>query len=121
MPAGKPNNRNSGSRDRNNDRNSDRNDRDNSDRGDKRGGAAAGGKNAKRPRKPKVDPFKTGELEVTDYHDAKMLRRFVSDTGRILPRRRTGVNAKNQRRLALTIKRARMIALLPFTDKLVRK
>ncbi len=119
MPAGKPNNRNSGSRDRNSDRSSDRNDRDN-DRGDKRGGAA-GGKGAKRPRKPKVDPFKTGELEVTDYHDAKMLRRFVSDTGRILPRRRTGVNAKNQRRLALTIKRARMIALLPFTDKLVRK
>ncbi len=117
MPAGKPNNRNSGSRDRN-----DRNDRNSSDRdsggerGDKRGG-----KGAKRPRKPRVDPFKTGELEVTDYHDAKMLRRFVSDTGKILPRKRTGVNAKNQRRLALTIKRARMIALLPFTDKLVRK
>jgi small subunit ribosomal protein S18 len=90
-------------------------DRDN-DRGDKRGG-----KGAKRPRKPKVDPFKTGELEVTDYHDAKMLRRFVSDTGKILPRRRTGVVAKNQRRLALTIKRARMIGLLPFTDKLIRK
>ncbi len=116
MPAGKPNNRNS--RERNNsDRSNDRGDRE--DRGDKRGGAGKGG--AKRPRKPKVDPFKTGELEVTDYHDAKMLRRFVSDTGRILPRRRTGVNAKNQRRLALTIKRARMIALLPFTDKLIRK
>lgn len=79
------------------------------------------GKGPKRPRKPKVDPFKTGELEVTDYHDAKMLRRFISDTGKILPRRRTGVNAKNQRRLALTIKRARTLALIPITDKLVRR
>ena len=78
-------------------------------------------KGPKRPRKPKVDPFKAGELEVTDYHDAKMLRRFISDTGKILPRRRTGVNAKNQRRLALTIKRARVLALLPFTEKLVRR
>jgi small subunit ribosomal protein S18 len=80
-----------------------------------------GGKGPKRPRKPKVDPFKIGELEVTDYHDVKMLRRFISDTGKILPRRRTGVNAKNQRRLALTIKRARMLALLPFTEKLIRR
>lgn len=78
-------------------------------------------KGPKRPRKPKVDPFKTGELEVTAYLDAKMLRRFISDTGKILPRRRTGVNAKNQRRLALTIKRARILALLPFTEKLVRR
>ncbi len=89
------------------------------DRDDKK--PRGGGKGPKRPRKPKVDPFKTGELEVTDYHDAKMLRRFISDTGKILPRRRTGVNAKNQRRLALTIKRARQIGLLPFMEKLVRR
>jgi small subunit ribosomal protein S18 len=103
--------------------------RNNSDR-DRDSGSSSGGndrdrkprgKGPKRPRKPKVDPFKTGELEVTDYHDVKMLRRFISDTGKILPRRRTGVNAKNQRRLALTIKRARMLALLPFTEKLVRR
>ncbi len=93
------------------------NDRERGSRDDKK----KGGKGLKRPRKPKVDPFKTGELEVTDYHDAKMLRRFISETGKILPRRRTGVNAKNQRRLALTIKRARMLALIPYTDKLVRK
>ena len=89
------------------------------DRDDKR--EKRNSKNPKRPRKPKVDPFKAGELEVTDYHDAKMLRRFVSDTGKILPRRRTGVTAKFQRRLALSIKRARQIGLLPFTDKLVRR
>ena len=89
------------------------------DRDDKK--PRGNGKGPKRPRKPKVDPFKTGELEVTDYHDAKMLRRFISDTGKILPRRRTGVNATTQRRLALTIKRARQIGLLPFMEKLVRR
>lgn len=75
----------------------------------------------RRGRRPKVCPFSTGELEVTDYHDGKMLRRFISDTGKILPRRRTGVNAKYQRRLAVTIKRARMLAIIPITEKLVRK
>ncbi|WP_420595002.1 30S ribosomal protein S18 [Deinococcus sp.] len=79
------------------------------------------GKGPKRPRKPKVDPFSIGELEITDYKDVKMLRRFVSDTGKILPRRRTGLSAKHQRRIAQTIKLARQLALLPYTEKLVRK
>ncbi|MFC3861247.1 30S ribosomal protein S18 [Deinococcus antarcticus] len=79
------------------------------------------GKGPKRPRKPKVDPFSIGELEITDYKDVKMLRRFVSDTGKILPRRRTGLSAKHQRRIAQTIKIARQMALLPYTEKLVRK
>ena len=79
------------------------------------------GKGPKRPRKPKVDPFSIGELEITDYKDVKMLRRFISDTGKILPRRRTGLSAKHQRRIAQTIKVARQLALLPYTEKLVRK
>ncbi len=79
------------------------------------------GKGPKRPRKPKVDPFSIGELEITDYKDVKMLRRFISDTGKILPRRRTGLSAKNQRRLAGTIKIARQLALVPYTEKLVRR
>jgi len=79
------------------------------------------GKGPKRPRKPKVDPFAIGELEITDYKDVKMLRRFVSDTGKILPRRRTGLSTKHQRRIAGTIKIARQLALLPYTEKLVRK
>ncbi len=79
------------------------------------------GKGPKRPRKPKVDPFSIGELEITDYKDVKMLRRFVSDTGKILPRRRTGLSAKHQRRIAQTVKLARQMALLPYTEKLVRK
>ncbi|WP_293171500.1 30S ribosomal protein S18 [Oceanithermus sp.] len=75
----------------------------------------------RRFRKPKVCQFCTGELEITDYKDAKMLKRFLSETGKILPRRRTGVCAKHQRRLATTIKRARILAIVPFTEKLVRK
>lgn len=82
----------------------------------KRGGAAT-----RRGRRPKVCQFCTGELEITDYHNAKMLRRFISDTAKILPRRRTGVCAKHQRRLATTIKRARMLAIIPITQQLVRK
>ncbi len=82
--------------------------RDNKDRG-------------RRGRRPKVCPFCTGEMEVMEYRNAQMLRRFISDTAKILPRRRTGVCAKHQRRLATTIKRARMLAIIPITAQLVRK
>ncbi len=78
-------------------------------------------RDARRGRRPKVCPFETGKLEVTDYRDAAMLRRFLSDTGKILPRRRTGVSAKYQRQLAETIKRARVLALLPYVKLLVRR
>lgn len=75
----------------------------------------------RRGRRPKVCPFCTGELEVTEYHDERQLKRFISDTGKILPRRRTGVCAKHQRRLATSIKRARMLAIIPITQQLVRR
>jgi small subunit ribosomal protein S18 len=75
----------------------------------------------RRGRRPKVCAFCTGELEIMDYHDGRMLRRFISDTAKILPRRRTGTCAKHQRRLATTIKRARSLAIIPITEKLVRK
>ena len=75
----------------------------------------------RRGRKPKVCQFCTGDLEITEYRDGRMLRRFISDTAKILPRRRTGTCAKHQRRLALTIKRGRMIAVIPITQQLVRK
>lgn len=64
--------------------------------------------------KPKVCAFCTEKIDI-DYKDAAKLRRYVSDRGRIQPRRRTGVCAKHQRRLALAIKRARFLALLPYT------
>jgi small subunit ribosomal protein S18 len=84
------------------------------DRDDRRGGGRRG-------RRPKVCPFCTGEQELTAYRDARMLRRFISDTAKILPRRRTGVCAKHQRGLATTVKRARVLAIVPITEKLVRK
>jgi len=71
-----------------------------------------------RPRRfsfrPKICAFCAEKFEI-DYKDVARLRRYVSDRGRIQPRRRTGVCAKHQRRLALAIKRARFLALLPYT------
>jgi small subunit ribosomal protein S18 len=64
--------------------------------------------------KPKVCPFCADKSGI-DYKDTFKLRRYVSDRARIEPRRRTGVCAKHQRRLALAIKRARYLALLPYT------
>jgi small subunit ribosomal protein S18 len=63
--------------------------------------------------KKKVCKFCTQKLKI-DYKDADTLRRFVTERGKILPRRITGTCAKHQRALALAIKRARILALLPF-------
>ena len=71
------------------------------------------------PFKPKVCPFCADKLEI-DYKNVSRLRRYVSERGRIEARRRTGVCAKHQRRLALAIKRARYLALLPYTPDHIR-
>ena len=63
--------------------------------------------------KKKVCRFCSQKLKV-DYKDADTLRRFITERGKILPRRITGTCAKHQRVLAVAIKRARIIALLPF-------
>ena len=63
--------------------------------------------------KKKVCKFCIQKLKI-DYKDADTLRRFITERGKILPRRITGTCAKHQRALALAIKRARTIALLPF-------
>ena len=63
--------------------------------------------------KKKVCKFCMQKLKI-DYKDADTLRRFITERGKILPRRITGSCAKHQRALALAIKRARAIALLPF-------
>jgi small subunit ribosomal protein S18 len=63
--------------------------------------------------KKKVCKFCTQKLKI-DYKDADVLRRFITERGKILPRRITGTCAKHQRALAVAIKRARIIALLPF-------
>ncbi|MDR2747588.1 MAG: 30S ribosomal protein S18 [Treponema sp.] len=63
--------------------------------------------------KKKVCKFCVQKLKI-DYKDADVLRRFITERGKILPRRITGTCAKHQRALALAIKQARSIALLPF-------
>lgn len=63
--------------------------------------------------KKKVDKIKTQNL-VIDYKHPEVLRRFVTEKGKILPRRITGTSAKNQRRLVREIKKARQLALLPM-------
>lgn len=63
--------------------------------------------------KKKVCKFCTQKLKI-DYKDADGLRRFTTERGKILPRRITGTCAKHQRSLALAVKRARVIAILPF-------
>jgi len=66
------------------------------------------------PRK-KVCSFCVNKVRTIDYKDISLLRRFVSDRGRIEPRRKTGVCAKHQRVLSVALKRARHVALLPYT------
>jgi len=58
--------------------------------------------------------FCVDKVEAIDYKDPSKLRRYISDRGKIEPRRRTGTCAKHQRALAVAIKRARHLALLPY-------
>lgn len=72
-----------------------------------------------RGRKPrrKVCSFCVDKVEDIDYKDVNKLRRYVTERGKILPRRISGNCAKHQRQLTIAIKRARNIALLPFTSE----
>ncbi|MCL4477610.1 MAG: 30S ribosomal protein S18 [Deltaproteobacteria bacterium] len=65
--------------------------------------------------KKRVCKFCTDKTIVIDYMNADMLSRFVSERGKILPRRITGTCARHQRELTKAIKRARLLALLPFS------
>ena len=58
--------------------------------------------------------FKANKITVINYHDLPLLRRFVTDRGKIVPKRNSGVSAKFQRKLAIAVKRARFMGLLPF-------
>jgi len=66
-------------------------------------------------RRRKVCFFTANKITTIDYKDAELLKRFISDRGKILPRRVTGTSAKYQRELTTAIKRARHMALLPFS------
>ena len=66
-------------------------------------------------KKKKYCRFKKSGIKYIDYKDAEFLKKFLNEQGKILPRRITGTCAKHQRKINLAIKRARAIALLPFS------
>ena len=68
-----------------------------------------------RKMRKKVCPLCANKDLVLDYKNAEQLRKFINDKGKILPRRATGACAKHQRDITLEVKRARHIALLPYT------
>jgi small subunit ribosomal protein S18 len=93
-----------------------------SEGGDRRGGegrgaaGAEGAAGARRPfyRRRKSCPFSGPNAPTIDYKDVRLLSRFLSERGKIVPSRITAVSAKKQRELANAIKRARFLALLPY-------
>ena len=61
--------------------------------------------------------FTAEGVDEIDYKDLEMLKEYITETGKIVPSRITGTSAKYQRQLAKAVKRARYIALLPYTDQ----
>ena len=68
-------------------------------------------------RRRKVCVFCSDENQKIDYKDANLLRKYISERGKILPRRITGNCAKHQRELTVAIKRARQVALIPYVNE----
>ena len=60
------------------------------------------------------DFFSTNNIKHIDYKDIEILKKFLSPTAKILPRKRSGLSAKNQRKLEVAVKRSRFLGLLPF-------
>ena len=94
----------------------DRSDRMDNDGGDRRGGAAGAAAGARRPfyRRRKSCPFSGPGAPKIDYKDVRLLSRYISERGKIVPSRITAVSAIKQRELAQAIKRARFLGLLPY-------
>lgn len=86
----------------------------NSDEFDDKGEGGRGGRGGRRGPKRKVDPFLADKTLQIDWRDPNLLSRFITERGKIVPRRVSGVTAKNQRKLAVAIKRARQMAILPY-------
>ena len=80
------------------------------------GGGAGGGGGGRRPffRRRKTCPFTGANAPKIDYKDVRLLQRYVSERGKIVPSRITAVSAKKQRELAQAVKRARFLGLLPY-------
>ena len=70
--------------------------------------------------RPRECAFCSDKNALIDWKQVEVLRRYVSDEGKIRPRRQTGVCARHQRELARAIKRARHMALLPFSGEVLR-
>lgn len=70
-----------------------------------------------RNKRRKVCYFTVNKIQHIDYKDLDLLRKFISERGKILPRRVTGTKAKYQRALTIAIKRSRQMALLPYTTE----
>ena len=84
-------------------------------------GKFAKGKDSRNPnrglfRRRKFCRFTAEKVEWIDYKDIEVLKDFVNETGKIIPARITGTSAGYQRQLSVAIKRARFLALLPYTD-----
>lgn len=77
-------------------------------------------KKERRPARKKKCYFRTNHITHIDYKNVRLLRRFMTDRGKITPRRVTGTSAKYQRKLAIAIKRARIMALVPFVREYYR-
>ena len=84
-------------------------------RGPRPGGPREGGR--KYFRRKKVCKFCVEKIEAINYKDVRLLAQFVAESGKIVPRRLTGVCTPHQRRLSAAIKQARNIALLPFAGR----
>jgi len=69
---------------------------------------------------PRSRRFSSDRMAYIDYKDVELLKRFINDRGKIVPRRQSGITAAEQRRLTRAIKRARHVALLPYTAESVR-
>lgn len=80
-----------------------------------------GGPRGGRFQRRRVCAFCVDKVEHIDYKDVNMLKRFMSDQGQIQSRRRTGTCARHQRRLTIAMKRARHLALLPYTAEHIRR
>ena len=65
--------------------------------------------------KKKANPLKAAKIETIDYKDTALLRKFISDRGKIRARRVTGVTSQQQRQISRAVKNAREMALLPYT------
>jgi len=81
------------------------------------GGPGGPGGNRKFFRRKKVCKFTVEKIDTISYRDVRLLQQFVSDRGKIIPRRLTGTSAPFQRKLTKAIKQARAIALLPYAAK----